>query len=207
LEVWIITMKKVLFAVLLISCVLAVPSFAGDAIAGKAKAATCAGCHGADGNSVASNFPNLAGQHASYIVKQLHDFKSGRRSNAIMNGMAAPLSDDDIANVAAYFAAQKVKLGTTAADKLEAGQTLYRAGNATSGVPACMACHGPTGNGNPQASFPSLSGQHADYVAAQLKSFRKGERANDAGSMMRGVAAKMSDAEIEAVAQYVQGLH
>ncbi len=206
-QFWINTMKKVLFAVSIVSFVFALPAMAGDAATGKAKTAVCAGCHGPDGNSPAPNFPKLAGQHESYIIKQLHDFKSGKRKNPIMSAQVAALSDEDMANVAAYFPSQKTKIGTTAEDKLAAGQSIYRAGNAASGVAACAACHGPSGSGNPQAGFPRLSGQHATYVAAQLKTFRSGERSNDAGNMMRGVASKLSDAEIEAVAQYVQGLH
>ena len=167
----------------------------------------CAACHGADGNSAAPNFPNLAGQHASYLLKQLQNFKSGKRKDPTMTAMVAPLSEQDMADLAAYFSTQVEKVGKTAEDKLEAGQSLYRAGDAATGVAACAACHGPTGSGNPQATFPRLSGQHATYVETQLKNFRSGVRANDAGSMMRGVASKMSDAEIAAVAQYVQGLH
>ncbi len=200
-------MKKVLFAVSMISCVVAAPAMsAGDAAAGQAKSGACAGCHGADGNSVAANFPKLAGQHESYLLKQLQEFKSGKRKDATMNAMVAPLSEQDMADLAAYFASQKVKPGKTAEDKLELGQKIYRAGNATSGVAACAACHSPTGGGNPQAKFPALKGQHAEYVVKQLKDFRSGARTNDAGSMMRGVAVKLTDAEIEAVAQYVQGL-
>ncbi len=200
-------MKKVLLAVSLISSVAALPAMAGDAAAGKARAAACVTCHGADGNSVAPNFPKLAGQHESYLVKQLMDFKSGKRKDATMTAMAATLGDADVANVAAYFASQTTKLGEAAADKVAMGQALYRAGNAANGVAACAGCHGPTGAGNPQAKFPRLSGQHAAYVVKQLKDFRAGKRSNDPGDMMRGVAAKLSDAEIEAVAQYVQGLH
>jgi cytochrome c553 len=201
-------MKKVLLAVSMISCVLSVPALAeGDAATGKAKSAMCAACHGADGNSAAPNFPNLAGQHASYLLKQLQNFKSGKRKDPTMTAMVAPLSEQDMADLAAYFSTQAEKVGKTAEDKLEAGQSLYRAGDAATGVAACAACHGPTGSGNPQATFPRLSGQHATYVETQLKNFRSGVRANDAGSMMRGVASKMSDAEIAAVAQYVQGLH
>ncbi|WP_043108524.1 c-type cytochrome [endosymbiont of unidentified scaly snail isolate Monju] len=200
-------MKKVLFAVSMISCVVAAPAMsAGDAAAGQAKSGTCAGCHGADGNSVAANFSKLAGQHENYLLKQLQDFKSGKRKDPTMTAMVAPLSEQDMANLAAYFSSQKVKPGKTAEDKLELGQTIYRAGNATSGVAACAACHSPTGAGNPQAKFPALKGQHAGYVVKQLKAFRSGARSNDAGSMMRGVASKLTDAEIEAVAQYVQGL-
>ena len=200
-------MKKIILAVSLVSLAAALPALAGDAAVGKAKSATCAACHGPDGNSPSPGFPKLAGQHEGYIAKQLRDYKSGKRVNATMNAMVLPLSEQDMDDLAAYFASQTVQLGTTAEDKLAVGQSIYRAGNASSGVAACAACHGPNGSGNPQAKFPSLSGQHADYTVLQLQMFRKGERANDAGNMMRGVAAKMSDAEIEAVAQYVQGLH
>lgn len=124
-----------------------------------------------------------------------------------MNGMAAALSEQDMADLGAFYAAQKGTVGTAAEDKVALGETIYRAGNAASGVAACSACHGPTGTGNPMAKFPSLSGQHADYTSVQLKNFRAGSRANDAGSMMRGVAKMMSDAEVEAVAQYIQGLN
>lgn len=180
---------------------------AGDAEAGKNKAVTCAACHGPDGNSPAPMFPKIAGQHASYLAKQLKEFKSGDRVDATMNGMAAPLSDQDMADLAAFYAGQKVSVGQAAEDKVELGGTIYRAGNSATGVTACAACHGPTGGGNPMAKFPSLNGQHADYTIAQLKNFRSGARANDAGSMMRSIAKKMTDAEIEAVAQYIQGLN
>lgn len=180
---------------------------AGDVEAGKTKSAACAACHGPDGNSIAPNFPNLAGQHADYMVKQLKEYKSGERQNATMNGMAAALSEQDMADISAYYASQTAKVGQAAQDKVALGETIYRAGNAASGVAACAACHGPAGNGNPMANFPSLSGQHAEYTATQLNYFRAGERANDAGAMMRGVAKKMTDAEIEAVSQYIQGLH
>lgn len=180
---------------------------AGDAEAGKTKSAMCAACHGQDGNSVAPNFPKLAGQHADYTVKQLKEYKNGDRVNATMNGMAAALSEQDMADIAAYYATQKVNLGTAAEDKVALGETIYRAGNTASGVSACAACHGPTGIGNPMAKFPSLSGQHAEYTETQLKNFRAGARANDAGSMMRSIAKKMTDDEIAAVAQYIQGLH
>jgi len=180
---------------------------AGSAEAGQAKAAMCAACHGTDGNSAAPNFPKLAGQHADYIAKQLQNFKSGERTDATMNGMAAALSEQDMADLGAFYAAQKVSVGSADEGKVALGQGVYRAGNTASGVAACAACHGPTGAGNPMAKFPGLSGQHADYTIKQLKDFRAGARANDAGSMMRGVAKKMTDAEIEAVAQYIQGLH
>ncbi len=201
-------MKKLLLIVSLGALAVAGnASAAGDATAGQTKSATCAGCHGADGNSMNPAWPKLAGQHANYIAKQLHDFKGGARKDATMSAMAAPLSEQDVDDLAAFFSTKKTQLGTTAKDMLEAGQALYRAGNAASGVPACAGCHGPTGMGNAQAKFPRLSGQHADYVAKALKDFRSGARANDAGKMMRSIAGKMTDAEIAAVAQYVQGLH
>jgi len=180
---------------------------AGDAAAGKAKSASCAACHGPDGNSPTPAFPKIAGQHAGYLEKQLQDYKSGDRVNATMNGMAAALSDQDMADLAAYFASQTTTIGTAAPDQVELGETIYRAGNPATGVAACAACHGPTGVGNPMANFPSLKGQYADYTVLQLQHFRAGERANDAGAMMRGVAAKMTDEEISAVAQFIQGLN
>jgi cytochrome c553 len=201
-------MKKMLTIAVLAHLVVWGPAqAAGDAEAGKAKSATCMACHGADGNSAAPNFPKIAGQHASYIAKQLTDYKSGARQDATMTAMAAPLSDQDILDLAAFYASQEVQIGTAAEDKVELGETLYRAGNMATGVSSCAACHGPTGSGNAMANFPSLQGQHADYTVAQLKNFRAGARANDAGSMMRSIAGKMTDAEIEAVAQYIQGLN
>lgn len=179
---------------------------AGNAEAGKAKSVTCAACHGVDGNSAAPNFPKLAGQHADYLYKQLKQYKSGDRKNAVMAGMVAALSEEDMLNLAAYYAAQQPTIGIAAEEQIALGESIYRAGNAASGVSACAACHGPAGVGNPMANFPRLSGQHALYTAEQLKYFRSGTRANDAGSMMRSIAKKMTDAEIEAVSQYVQGL-
>lgn len=180
---------------------------AGDAEAGKAKAAACAACHGLDGNSPNPIWPKLAGQHSSYLAKQINDFKGGARNDPLMSAQAALLAtDQDIADVAAFFAGQTQAAGTTKADMVEKGQTLYRGGNTTTGVAACAGCHGPTGMGNPLAKFPRISGQHADYLVKALKDFRSGARANDPGSMMRGVAVHMSDDEITAVAQYIQGL-
>lgn len=201
-------MKKALLIASLFSFAFAgQAAVAGDAAAGQTKAATCAACHGPDGNSPLPNFPKIAGQSEGYLVKQLQEFKAGKRVDATMNAMAAPLSETDMQDLAAFFAGQKGNVGKAAADQVGMGQSIYRAGNASSGVAACVACHGPTGAGNPQAGFPKLSGQHADYTALQLNNFRKGDRHNDAGSMMRVVAGKMSDAEIAAVAQYIQGLH
>lgn len=180
---------------------------AGDATAGKNKSASCAGCHGVDGNSANPAWPKLAGQHPQYIAKQLANFKADERVDPVMGPQAKPLSEQDMADLAAYFSSQQATIGSTPEDQLELGQSIYRAGNAASGVPACAACHGPTGAGNAQAKFPALSGQHAAYTEKALKDFRAGARANDAGQMMRNIAAKMTDAEIQAVAAYVQGLH
>ena len=179
---------------------------AGDPTAGKAKSAVCAACHNADGNSTVTQYPKLAGQSADYLVKQLQEYKSGARVNAIMVGMVAPLSPQDMEDLAAYFASQQIARGTADPALAPAGEAMFRGGNLTSGVAACSACHGATGAGNPAAKFPALAGQHAEYVELQLKAFRTMERANDAGQMMRGVAAKMTDPEIKAVASYVQGL-
>lgn len=182
-------------------------SIAADPDAGKQKAQLCAACHGADGNSVTPAWPNLAGQSSEYLIKQLSDFKSGARKNPQMAPMAAPLSEADMADIAAWFHSNQTRIGAASPDLLDAGQKLYRHGNAETGVPACMACHGPDGAGNPAAVYPLLSGQHADYTTAQLQAFRSGERNNDPNSIMRIVAAKMTDAEIKAVADYIQGLH
>jgi len=180
---------------------------AGDAAAGKAASATCAGCHGADGNSVNPEWPKLAGQGAPYLVKQLHDFKGGVRKNATMAPMAMGLDDQGMDNLAAYFAGQTAAQGAADEKLVELGQKIYRGGNPASGVAACIGCHGPSGAGNPAAKFPALSGQHAKYVQNQLHAFASGERSNDAGKMMRNIAGKMTEKEIQAVATYVQGLH
>ncbi|MBS0352691.1 MAG: cytochrome c4 [Proteobacteria bacterium] len=171
----------------------------------------CVACHGADGNSQIPTNPKLAGQHQEYLAKQLRNFKSqdgkpAERANPVMGGMAAPLSDDDIKGLAAYFAGQQQK-PEAAKNKasIELGQKLWRAGDLKRGIPACAACHGPAGAGLP-AQFPRLSGQFADYTEAQLKAFRAGERANDPNKMMRTIALKMTDPEIKAVADFAAGL-
>jgi cytochrome c553 len=180
---------------------------AGDAAAGQTKAATCAACHNADGNSVNPDWPKLAGQSPGYISKQLNDFKSGARQNATMAPMAAPLSEADIADLAAYFSAQKQQPGAASADLVAQGEAIYRAGDAETGVAACTACHGPTGAGNPAAKFPRVSGQHGKYLVGQLQAFKAGTRANDPNTMMRSIASRMTDAQMAAVADYMSGLH
>ncbi|WP_210397299.1 c-type cytochrome [Motiliproteus sediminis] len=178
----------------------------GDAAAGQDKAAVCFGCHGADGNSTAPTFPKLAGQSAGYIVKQLSDIKGGVRQSPLMMGFAAGLSDQDMQDLAAFFSGLDVKAGETDPAKAELGKEIYVSGLQDKGVAACAACHGPAGEGNALANFPALKGQYAAYVDSQLKAFASGARANDPNGMMRDLAKKLSDAEMAAVASYIEGL-
>lgn len=175
-----------------------------DLSAAQKKAAVCAACHGADGNSVIALNPKLAGQHPKYLTKQLHDFKTGKRKSAVMNGIAASLSDEDMQDLAAYFSTQTPKLGKAKSNGAGSlGEKIYRGGIAATNLPACAACHGANGEGLPKR-FPRLSGQHADYTVQQLNLFRTGERANV--PMMQMIAGKMTEAEMQAVADYIQGL-
>jgi len=183
-----------------------------DPAKGKIIAETvCVACHGADGNSAASANPHLAGQGEEYLYKQLTNFKAAdgkpaARNNAIMGGMVAALSDQDMRNVAAWFASQKLKPAVARdQSKIALGQKLWRQGDFKKGIPACAGCHGPAGAGMP-AQYPALAGQFPEYTEAQLKTFRSGERNNDPESMMRTIAAKLSDVEISAVAEYAAGL-
>jgi len=180
-----------------------------DVAAGKEIATkVCAACHGADGNSAVPTFPKLAGQHSSYISKQLHDFKTDKRADPIMAAQAKALSDADIINLSAYFTGQKIKLGNADAAKIALGESVYRGGNTKTKVTACAACHSPTGMGNAAAKFPALSGQHQTYIKKQLNDFKKeGGRSNDPSSIMRDIAANMSDKEIDAVAEYITAVH
>ena len=167
----------------------------------------CAACHGIDGNSPLSANPSLAGQHPEYLLKQLTEFKSGARSNAVMAAMVANLSLDDMRNLAAYYAAQiPQQMGARDKELVAQGRKLYRGGNASNSLAACAGCHSPNGSGIP-AQYPRLASQHADYVAAQLKAFRAGDRANDPNQMMRATAVKLTDKEIAALAEYISGLH
>ncbi|MAI39072.1 MAG: c-type cytochrome [Alteromonas sp.] len=186
----------------------------GDAEAGKAKSAVCAACHGPDGNSMIDMNPKLAGQHEKYLVKQLTEFKLASqtggeegRNNAVMNGMAAPLSTQDMEDLAAYFSSQEATPGETAEQYVEAGKALYQGGDEERGITACIACHGPQGNGSSLSGFPDISGQHATYTASQLKSFRSGQRHNSMNGMMRDIAMKLTDEDIEILSNYVSGLH
>ena len=180
---------------------------AGDPVIGKQKAALCIGCHGVDGNSTNPDWPSLAGQHAEYLTKQVNDFKSKARKDGTMNAMVGSLSDEDTANISAFFASNKAKVVGADKGSVELGKKIYRGGIAKRGVAACASCHGPSGAGNPAAKFPALSGQHAKYTAKALNDFASGARSNDAASMMRDVAGKLKANEIKAVSEYIAGLH
>jgi cytochrome c553 len=184
----------------------------GDAEAGQAKAATCVACHGVDGNSAVPTFPKLAGLGHKYLLKQMKDIRDGRRPVALMAGQVDNMSDQDLADIAAFYDAQPRTGGMADPDKVALGRKVYLAGIAERQVPACSGCHSPTGNGNGPAGYPSLGGQHAEYIAGQLKMFRKGYedpsgRTNGGeAKIMRTTAFRMSDMEIEAVASYIAGL-
>lgn len=210
-------MKNIVTIVALL--ILLPESTAVPAASVKAKAASCVGCHGEDGNSITPTFPRLAGQHANYLSKQLLRFKDNTRSNAIMQGMVAALSEDDIDQLSRYYAARKAKFQSR--DKelyvdegeeiqvtkalIAEGKGVYRGGNNESGVAACTACHGPTGNGNPSAGFPVIAGQYPAYIAKSLHDFKSGER-GDPSSMMALIAKKMSQEEINSVSAYLSNL-
>jgi len=180
--------------------------FAADIEAGKTKTALCVGCHGADGNSANGIWPKLAGQHATYLAKQMREFKDGSRNDAVMKGMVAALSDDDMNNIAAYFESQSIKAGAFDQEMVAKGESIYRGGITETSVPACIACHAPTGTGNGPANFPSLKSQHPEYIVLQLKKFKDGTRSNDPGKMMQNVAARMLESEMQAVAAYLAGI-
>ena len=186
----------------------------GDPEAGKAKSVTCSACHGTDGNSVIPLNPKIAGQHAGYLYKQLSEFKlasqtGGKegRNNAVMNGMAAALSEQDMKDLAAYYASQELKIGSAPEDVIEAGEALYRGGDAERGITACIACHSADGGGMNLAGFPVIGGQHATYTQQQLEMFRTGERNNDLNGMMRGVSSKLTDEDIRILSAYLEGLY
>lgn len=197
------------------------PAAPGNAEAGQSKAAACAACHGMDGNSQDPQYPKLAGQHERYIARHLALFKSGGRENAIMLGFAAVLSPQDMRDIGAYYASQDVLPGVADETVIndgphvgkkfyQVGEELYRAGNAKLGIPACIACHGPAGMGNPGPAYPALGGQHARYTADMLRRFREGAvfgRGEKANTVMAGIATRLTDQEIEALATYIEGLH
>lgn len=177
---------------------------------GKAKAQVCTACHGADGNSTNPIWPNLAAQNPNYLATQVKAFKSGARENPSMAPMVATLQDEDIPEIANFFAAQTLKvppLAADAADAARAGQKLFRGGDAERGIPACMACHGPDGGGNPASGYPALRGQHPEYVIAQLQNYRDGKRKTDGQQMMRMIAGRLSETDTKNLASYVSALH
>jgi cytochrome c553 len=180
----------------------------GDAAAGQQKAAPCVACHGPAGQSTNPVWPKLSGQHEQYLFKQLKDFKTKARKNPLMEAQVANLTDQDMADLATYFSKQQRSAGIASPASVSLGERIYRGGNPQTGVPACIACHGPAGVGNPPAAFPMVSGQHAAYTTLQLGAFRSGERSNDGDAkMMRDATQHMSDAEIQAVTEYMSGLH
>lgn len=183
----------------------------GDAKAGELKAAACAACHSVDGNSIDPQYPKIAGQHELYTARQLALFKSGQRENPVMLGFAAALSEQDMRDIGAYFATQKAKADVVDPEQAVVGQALYRGGDAKRGIPACTACHGPAGGGVPGPSYPALAGQHSEYTEVQLKRFREGtvygSAENINAGVMAGVAKQLTDAEIAAVAAYIEGLY
>jgi cbb3-type cytochrome c oxidase subunit III len=198
-------MKKVLIS-LIVSVGLMSAAQAGDAVAGKTKAATCGACHGADGNSLAPNFPKIAGQGERYLVKQITDIKNGDRQVPEMMGFVMGLSETDIADIAAYFASQEANGGTADPALVEAGKRIFLSGNQATGVPACIACHSADGKGIAAAGFPRIAGQHAAYTEKQLTDFYNAKRTNDASNVMRDIASRMHMDEIKAVSSYIQGL-
>ncbi|MEJ2043403.1 MAG: c-type cytochrome [Reinekea sp.] len=210
-------MKKLIISLCILSGVFNLAHAAGDPEAGIPLTAVCAGCHSADGNSAVGTFPKLAGQGEAYLLKQLQDIKSGNRVVVEMTGLLTNLNDQQLADVAAYFSSQSIKVGQADPDLVDLGESLYRAGNADTGVPACLGCHAVDGAGNSLAKFPALGGQHAQYVTNQLNKFQKGYRAdapsadartNDGDAkIMRNIAFRLKDFEIEALSSYIQGLH
>lgn len=204
-------MKHLLQFAFGLSLLVSVPAFAaGDAVAGQGKAAVCAACHGADGNSIVPNWPKIAGQHTMYLERQLDLIKSGDRPVPEMTGIVMTLSGQDMADVAAYFSAQTTSAGLADEALVATGEQLYRGGNSETDIPACMSCHGPVGEGNPLSGYPSLAGQHSVYSEKMLTGFRAGSMWGDDDSnskIMTDVAKRLTDVEIKALAGYIQGLH
>jgi cytochrome c553 len=213
-------MKKIIITTLSAVAIISSSSLmaAGNAETGKAKATTCIACHGPDGNSIAPNFPNLAGQSAAYMKKQLIAFKAGKRKEATMNAMSMALDEQTMEDISAFYSTQKLKPGLADPKQVDAGKLIYKGGIIETNVPSCMGCHGPTGSGNPGAGYPQLSSQKAAYTEKQLKDFRNAAqnpnqetspvgRHNDPSAMMRNAVKHLNDYEIKAVAQYIQGLH
>ncbi len=208
-------MKKVTFALcaLLSGSVFAGEAAApaapvGDAKSGQTKAAACGACHGPDGNSPSDAFPKIAGQHAAYTVEQLKAFKDGKRKDPMMAGQVAPLSDQDMLDIAAFFSTQTPQAGMAAKESVEVGQKLYRGGDTARKIPACMACHAPNGAGNPAAKYPRLSGQHAAYTTKQFARYKEGNHNGSAGAkMMQDISNRLTAEDIKALSDYIAGLY
>ena len=204
-------MNKLLYFInFLLLSVFSLDISAGDVEKGKEKSAACITCHGDAGVSINPAWPKLAGQHASYIASQLYEFRSGpngKRNNAVMYGIALTLSDADIEDLSAYYASLNNSIGVTDDKYVKLGESIYRGGNLEYKIQACIACHGPNGQGNLPAAIPSLSGQHSTYIYTQLKNFQKKQRSNDPNKMMRNIVYRMSDDEMKAVSEYIEGLH
>lgn len=182
----------------------------GNPLAGKAKSESCTACHGPDGNSPTPIWPKIAGLSEAYLMQQLMNFQQGEkgpRYNESMYGMVQNLSQQDLMDLSAYYSSQVMSIGEAQQDKVALGQAIYRGGNILTGVPACAACHGAIGEGNALAKFPRLAGQNSEYIVDQLKKFKYNQRSNDPNEMMRNIASRLTDQEIEAVASYVAGLH
>ncbi|GGI81101.1 c-type cytochrome [Shewanella gelidii] len=204
-------MKKLALALSVIASISSPVHAEGNVEAGKSKAVVCSACHGMDGNSMVNMYPKLAGQHPTYLEKQLHDFRSAvqtggkeGRMDPIMGGMTAALSDQDIADISAYYASQALQIAD--APYSETGKQLYMGGDMSRGITSCMACHGPLGKGSELAGFPNIGGQHANYIKIQLNKFRDASRNNDLNGMMQDVATKLSDDDIEALSTYIGSL-
>lgn len=201
-------MKKLLVTLFILPAALSTANAAGSIEAGQAKAALCQSCHGEDGNAATPFWPSLAGQHASYIEKQLADFKNGHRNNETMAPMAMGLEKQDMADIAAYFASKKPVANSIDADEelISKGKKIYRGGNMFTKVPACAGCHSGNATGNPLSKYPRLRGQNAAYMAQQLEAFKSNARENDPNSMMRNIASRLTTGEIEAVTAYLNSL-
>ncbi|MCG9731419.1 cytochrome c4 [Shewanella sp. Isolate13] len=206
-------MKKLALALSVLATISSPAMAEGNAEAGKTKAIVCSACHGVDGNSMIDMYPKLAGQHSTYLEKQLHDFRSAAqtggkegRMDPIMGGMSVALSDQDIADLAAFYASQENK-DIEVKDIPELGAQLYKTGDSARGITACIACHGPEGKGTELAGFPAINSQHANYIKIQLNKFHDTNRNNDLNGMMQDVAKKLNAADIEALSKYISSLN
>jgi cytochrome c553 len=200
-------MNKLLVAIIAALSFMNIAQAQGDIDAGKTKSAVCAACHGPDGNSPSDLYPKIAGQHSSYLVKQLQEFKSGERENAIMLGMVTALSEQDMEDLAAYYASQTSTPETVSEEVAKAGKNFYMGGDKERAIPGCTACHGPRGNGLALAKFPKISGQHPAYIKSQLIGFRDNLRHNSPNNMMSDISGKLTDEDIDLLSKYISALH